>query len=94
MQQSKNPLQVIEGNELKHEIEWVTDKIFLVKTYTKVDGKIASTFFIEGVGETGTFTDIACCGDTEHGNLKMEISNIFDLMRERPDDFQISEIID
>ena len=91
-------MKTIKGEELTHEIESVaesiTGNIFLIKTYSvNIVKELQSVILLDGIGETVTFTDF-CCGETSHGEMKMELEEIFDLIEKRPDDFQVSEIME
>lgn len=88
-------MKTIKGEELTHKIETVaesiTGNIFLIKSYAVKE--LQSILMLDGIGETVTFTDL-CCGETIHGEMKMELEEIFDLIEKRPDDFQVSEIME
>lgn len=91
-------MKTIKGEELTHEIESVaesiTGNIFLIKTYSvNIVKELQSVILLDGIGETVTFTDF-CCGETSHGEMKMELEEIFDLIEKHPDDFQVSEIME
>ena len=91
-------MKTIKGEELTHEIETVaesiTGNIFVIKTYAgDIAKELQSIIMLDGIGETVTFTDF-CCGDTTHGQMKMELEEIFDLIEKYPDDFQVNEIME
>lgn len=89
--------QVVKGEELTDRIQPLFalptgEQGFIIKTYG-IDGLLEGTFYVETVGNTGTFTD-CCSGDTIHGSLKCSPEEILEEIKRNPDDWQICSVLD
>lgn len=91
-----NLSQEIKGLAITNKIETVfTDGMghfgLLVKCFDG-DGDLSGVLYAEDVGNSATFTDL-CSGDTEQGELKISLDKLLDLIKERPDDWQVDSVM-
>lgn len=67
------------------------DSIYIVTVLQ--DYTPTSVFYIDGVGETITYTDFSCEGTTYHGKLTKSSSEAVKIMTRNIDDFQVDDFM-